>query len=77
MFSLSTGAILGGFTEDHWIGTQCMDMNDEYIILGTYRGIIHVLSWEDGRKVALFNNQTNTVSFISITFLTTFLTFDL
>ncbi|RIA90273.1 WD40-repeat-containing domain protein [Glomus cerebriforme] len=62
LFSLSTGETLGRFTEDQWIGTQCMDMNDEYIILGTFKGIIHVLLWEDGRKVALFHVHTNRVA---------------
>ncbi|CAI2170203.1 5118_t:CDS:2 [Funneliformis geosporum] len=62
LFSLSTGKSLGEFREDHWIGTQCMDINDEYIILGTYNGMIHVLSWEDGRKIALFHIHNNRVA---------------
>jgi hypothetical protein len=67
LVSLSTGKTLGIFIDDQWIGTQCMDMNDEYIILGTHRGIIHVLLW-DGRKVALFNIHSIRVSFIFIIF---------
>ncbi|CAG8544769.1 3478_t:CDS:2 [Funneliformis caledonium] len=62
LFSLSTGKPLGEFREDHWIGTQCLDINDEYIILGTYKGMIHVLSWKDGRKVALFHIHNNRVA---------------
>ncbi|GBC04054.1 hypothetical protein RclHR1_05490017 [Rhizophagus clarus] len=62
LISLSTGKTLGKFAEEQWIGTQCMDMNEEYIVLGTFKGVIHVLLWEDGRKVALFHVHTNRVA---------------
>ncbi|CAG8477169.1 12832_t:CDS:2 [Racocetra persica] len=62
LFSLSKGECLGRFIEDHWIGTQCMAMNKEYIVLGTCKGVIHVLSWADGRRVALFHNHPKAVA---------------
>ncbi|PKY48968.1 WD40 repeat-like protein [Rhizophagus irregularis] len=62
LISFSTGETLGKFAEEQWIGTQCMDMNDEYIALGTFKGMIHVLLWKDGRKVALFHVHSNRVA---------------
>ncbi|CAG8530045.1 2507_t:CDS:2, partial [Scutellospora calospora] len=62
IFSLSKGECLGRFIEEHWIGTQCMAMNKEYIVLGTCKGVIHILLWADGRKIALFHRHNNPVA---------------
>ncbi|CAJ0830080.1 11539_t:CDS:2, partial [Entrophospora sp. SA101] len=55
IFSLSNGELLGKFTDNHnQVGTQCISMNEELIALGTHKGIIHVLSLADERKIAQF-----------------------
>ncbi|CAG8638159.1 711_t:CDS:2, partial [Dentiscutata erythropus] len=62
IFSLSKGEFLDQFLSGQWIGTQCMAMNKEYIVLGTCKGLIHVISWADGRKVASFHKHPNAVA---------------
>ncbi|CAG8448919.1 10010_t:CDS:2 [Ambispora leptoticha] len=62
LFSFSRGKFLGQFMENHWVGTQCLSMNEDYIVLGAHNGDIYVIAWSEGRKVAVFNEHRNPVA---------------
>ncbi|KAG9291001.1 hypothetical protein G9A89_012873 [Geosiphon pyriformis] len=61
-FSLSRGKCLGQFRENHWVGTQCITINQDYIVLGSHNGIVYVIAWADGRKIAVFHVHRNPVA---------------
>ncbi|CAG8435425.1 9137_t:CDS:2 [Ambispora gerdemannii] len=61
-FSLSRGKPLSQFMENHWVGTQCLIMNEDHIVVGSHNGDVYVIAWMECRKVAVFHEHRNPVA---------------